>query len=249
MGSLIQSAGGFMEKTLGFNPINDITGKTAEQIADRNAQAQIAAGQKAREEYSKQYGVGASQVLLNNAAYQSFVLGLKPENTPAGQEYARLYPETISDAQKNPFQTGILGQLSQGNYQQALESMPNYNVNLSSGLNALQNTVAGRGLQSGATQKAIMQYGQNLANDYLMNYLGGFSGLQNTATNAMSYGLNLGDMTYKPAVSAADERARGQIAGLQQRNQMYGMAMNAGMGGMGGQPQAYGSSQIGYSRY
>ena len=151
----------------------------------------------------------------------------------------------LQDAQNstNPFTGGLFDNLRQGNVQGALNAMPGYSATFNSGINALQNSAAGRGLQSSANQKAVMNFGQNLAQDFLMNQLGGYQGVAQQGANAINYGQGLGNMIYNPGVASAGALAAGQAAGLGQRQQLYGQIASAATGGLGG-GSSYGGSSL-----
>jgi hypothetical protein len=146
--------------------------------------------------------------------------------------------DTANNTQ-NPFQGALFDNSKQGNFQGALESMPGYSATLRSGINALQNSAAGRGLQTGTMQKGIMNYGQNLANEFLMQQLGGYQGVQQQGANSMNYGENIGNMIYQPATASASAIANGQTAALGQRQQLYNTAISLGIAALGQRKKLY----------
>lgn len=126
----------------------------------------------------------------------------------AGQDY-------IAPAPQQNALAGVAGAPQQSNYQSAFDNYRNstgYNFRFGEGMKALNSNFAAKGiLQSGAAQKAALQYGQNIASQEFGNYLG-------QLTNQQSVGLSAGNAlagvgtNYSANVSANNTAAAGVAA-------------------------------------
>lgn len=158
----------------------------------------------------------------------------------ANQTQWNMYNQTRSDLQPynqagtqalNTLQ-GSLGSLTKSYNPSDLQNDPGYQFQMKQGLNALQNSAAARGnLNSGATLKAITQYGQNYAQNAYQNALTNYnndrsmkynmlSGLvttgQNAAAQTGSAGTNLANQVSANQVGIGNAQAS-SIIGQQNR--------------------------------
>lgn len=124
-----------------------------------------------------------------------------------------------------------------------ISSLPGYQFQLSQGTQAIDRSAASQGLlNSGATGKALAQYGQGLAQNYLSSYTGGLEDIANRGEGATqstaAAGAGAANQISSAQIYGGNAAAQGDIntfnaisSGLGQGVGMYGYAK--GMGGMG----------------
>jgi hypothetical protein len=135
---------------------------------------------------------------------------------------------------------------SSAQWQKTLSNLPGYQFQMNQGVQALDRSAASKGLlTSGATGKALQQYGQGLGSSYAQQYIGGLSNLANQGENAAAmtgqFAQNAGNgiaanQIYAGNASAAGQmgqwNALGNLAG--QGIGLYGMYSGGMFGGGGG---------------
>lgn len=176
-------------------------------------------------------GVGGSP--LNRA------MGNALQNSRLQQQY-----QQYVDGWKPPEMTGQPGQ--PGMDFSSFFASPDYQFALKQGEQTVQNSAAAQGgLYSGNALRALTEFGQGSASQYLNNYgnrLAGIAGVGQTAANvvgqgAMQTGANMGNLM----VGAGNTRASGII---NQGNAVTGLgnqlAMLYGMGAFGGATNGWG---------
>lgn len=165
--------------------------------AAANTAAQVSQAQydQTREDYAPYRDVG------QNALYQLAAA--------TGTEYEGA-PGTIEQRQQTAFSR--------------FNTSPDYNFRLNQGIQALDRSAASRGrLMSGAQDKAITGYGQNLASSEWNNWLNrqaSLAGIGQTATNSVAQAggqnaANVGNAT----MAAGDARASGYMGQANAINQ------------------------------
>lgn len=188
------------------------------------AKSQVAAADAATAEQRRQYdqtrqdmlpfyqsGIGANQQL-------AYLLGINPGNVEGGAS------DPYSGVNKN---IGDFGSLSKSFGMEDFQQDPGYSFRLSEGQKALERSAASRGmLNSGATMKAALRYGQDMGsqefqnayNRYnndkttLYNRLAGISGSgQNTANTLASVGQNTANNIGNNIIGAGNARAAGTM--------------------------------------
>lgn len=133
--------------------------------------------------------------------------------------------------------TTALSSLASGDFMKNWQADPSYQFRMNEGLKAIQGSAAARGLNnSGATLKALTNYGQNLASQEYGNIYNRESGrLTNLASigagttgNVMNaggqYGQNLANIT----TGLGNAQAAGQMAHAQSRQGILGGIANIG---------------------
>ena len=112
---------------------------------------------------------------------------------------------------------------------------PGYDFRLSEGLNALEAGAAARGgLYSGATMKALQQYGQDYATSEYQNYLARLGGLVDTGINA---------------ASMSGQASQNAAAGISNALGNKGDAISAGYVGVGNALNSSINNLIGYQQF
>lgn len=105
---------------------------------------------------------------------------------------------------------------------EALQADPGYQFRLQQGQNALERSLAARGLgQSGAALKAAQDYGQNLAAQTYDNYF-------NRQNQIANYGFNSAAGLSNIYAGLGNAQAAAERAEMENRNRLYG-----GLGGIG----------------
>jgi|WetSurMetagenome_2_1015567.scaffolds.fasta_scaffold117690_2 hypothetical protein len=121
-----------------------------------------------------------------------------------------------------------------------LRNLPGYQFNMNEGMNALDRSAASRGMvRSGAQTKAVQQYGQNYADNYLskaqnsyQQYLSGLAGLTNMGQTT---GTQLGNWAYQNAAGVTGinmnqaqmkNALMGQMAGVDMSQAKFDAAQN-----------------------
>lgn len=90
-----------------------------------------------------------------------------------------------------------------------------YGFRLQQGMDAITGSAAARGLlNSGATAKGLMEYGQNLGSAEFANYLAQLSGVRDTGLNAAFNVAGQGTAAGSGAAQAAMERGNQITSGL-----------------------------------
>lgn len=158
---------------------------------------------------------------------------------------------------------GANGQAQTPDYNKILSSLPGYQFQLQQGTQAVDRSQAAKGLlNSGATGKALEQYGQGLAQSYAGQYTQGLQNLtqmgQAAASNQASAGMNaanqIGSNTlYAGNAGAAGAAgmgnaisgAAGQAVGLYGMYQNYGGGGGMNYGNYGGNAYASGNPNVG----
>ena len=171
-------------------------------------------------------------------------------NGPAGTNAPSAYNQYAAGAQNaNSMGQQLLGVAPMGQgTQNAFNNYLNstgYNFMLGQGQQALTGSAAARGLlNSGATAKALTNYGQNLGSQYFNNYLNQLGASQSqSATNAQQYlsnlsglgnqGLQAGQMIGQAGTTGgANAGSATQSAGMAQSN-----ALNGALSAFSGQIQ------------
>lgn len=107
-----------------------------------------------------------------------------------------------------------------------------YQTRLNEGYNAINSGYAARGaLESGAAQKALLNYGQNQASGEFANYLGQLNNQQGAGLNALGSVTGSGIAYVNQATaagnSAASAGANAALYGAQSRQNALGSAINA----------------------
>jgi hypothetical protein len=118
-----------------------------------------------------------------------------------------------------------------GAFQNYLDST-GYNFQLGQGVNAVNQSAAARGLlHSGATLKALTNYGQNMGKSYFSQYLNQLSGQQDTGLRAGAALAGVGE-GYAGAVGAnnnayASDVGNAALSGANSTNNLIGGALNS----------------------
>lgn len=194
LGAVIGGAGALAGALLSSNAA-DKAASAVSQAADNTSAVQKAMYDQTRTDYAPYRDVG------QNALYQyAAATGVDYEGAPGTTE------ERMQEAFSR------------------FNASPDYNFRLQQGIDALDKSAAARGrLLSGAQDKAITEYGQNVAsgewNNYL-NRLASQAGIGQTATGATAAAggqtaANIGTAT----MAAGDARASGYTAGANAANQ------------------------------
>jgi hypothetical protein len=215
-------------------------------------------------------GAGASAYSANKAAGAQKDAANQASNTQMG-----MFNQI--QANEQPYLSAGQGALSQlqsiyglggkgpnaGQIMKTLQGLPGYQFQMQQGTQAVDRSAAARGLlNSGATGKALTQYGQGLASNYLGNYVNGLAGIagmgQASAGQQAQVGMNTANQIGANQMSAGNAAAAGYIGTGQAINGainngigLYGMYQGGyGGGGMGG-GSAYGAppSYIGTNTY
>lgn len=126
-----------------------------------------------------------------------------------------------------------------------IQSLPGYQFQLNQGVQAIDRSAASQGLlNSGATGKALAQYGQGLAQSYSGQYVSGLQDLANRGEGATqstaAAGAGAANQIQQAQLYSGNAAAQGDIntsnaisSGLGQGVGMYGYGK---AGGFGGQP-------------
>lgn len=154
------------------------------------------------------------------------LLGLNGGGTTNGMGYGQLSPD--NPAALNQI-TQMGGQASSP-FQQAFQNYQNstgYQFRLGEGMKALNNQYAGAGLlNSGAAQKAAIQFGQNAGSQEFGNYLAQLSGQQQvglSAGNALAgVGTNFANNATNITTGAANNSANAALAQANNNNALIG---------------------------
>lgn len=142
-----------------------------------------------------------------------------------------------------------LSSLASGDFMKNWQADPGYQFSLDQGLKSIQGSAAARGLnQSGATLKALQNYGQNAAaqqyGDIYNREYGRISGLAGLGMNALN-GLNnasqnFGNQMANITTGMGNAQAAGQMAHAQGQQgianswmNLGGMALGGYLGGLG----------------
>lgn len=171
------------------------------------------------------------------------------------QNVQRLSPWTNAGASALGTLTGMLPSLTQPFSAAQFQQSPGYQWQLGQGLQAIQDSASATGgVNSGNTLKALMGYGQGLANQDYYNALNAYtnwqnqaynmySGLSNTGANAAGQTAGLGASTANAIgqnmIGAGNARAAGQVGSSNALTGMIGNLGNLGLyaqmqGGLGG---------------
>jgi len=117
-----------------------------------------------------------------------------------------------------------------------ISQLPGYQFQLSQGTQAIDRSQAARGLlNSGATGKALTQYGQGLAQNYMGQYVGGLQEMANRGEGATqstaAAGAGAANQISSAQIYAGNAAAQGDIntfnaisSGLSQGVGLYGMS-------------------------
>lgn len=180
-----------------------IGANAANKAADANAQAAAAAGNTQREMFYQN---------------RSDTLPYLETGTQSLYQLADLYGIPRSDGQGG-YTTG-----------KAFEGTPGYGFRMAEGIKALDRSAASRGrLNSGAQDKALMQYGQNLASEEWGNYtnaLRTMAGIGQTANNNLtSAGSNAAANIGQTQMAAGQARGSAYTGTAQAANQGIGNAL------------------------
>lgn len=186
--------------------------------------AAIAAGGAIIGGYMSSQGSQDAAQTQANAANQASQIQQQMYN----QNVQRLSPWTTAGQQALGQLQGQMGELTTPFSATQYQQSPGYQWQLNQGLQAIQDSAAARGgVNSGNTMKALMGYGQGLANqDYqqaLSNYTNWqsqvynmLSGLANTGANAAGMTAGLGASTANQlgsnAMQAGNAISAGQVA-------------------------------------
>ena len=186
-----------------------------------------------------QAGTGATSQL-------SQLFGLAPNQTGM---------PSINDIMSPLYQLFGVGQPGGAPAQSQLNSvanMPGYQFNLQRGTQALDRSAASQGLLlSGGQQKAVTQYGQDLASTQLQTYLNEYgnsvlspynANVISPLQNLQSIGENAGAMTGNAGSSAAGQFGNSIIGGTQNAAQSQLAAANAIAAGQSGSANTINSS-------
>ncbi len=209
-----------------------VGGIVASQGAKKGAKTQAKAGEAANEEQARQYDLTRTDQLAqynlnrnDQLAQYEIARGNQAPWLQAGRE-------TLGQL------TGRLPELTQAYTPQDLENDPGYQFQLAQGLDSIRAGARGNGtLDSGATLKALMGYGQGLAStrygeafnrdqinkNSIYNMLAGISGTgQTTANQLNTLGQNTmaqlgaaGQNTQNALATAGQNSANNISAGLQ----------------------------------
>lgn len=153
---------------------------------------------------------------------------------------------------------GSLGLGGQGGYERALSSFrtsPGYDFRMDQGTQAVDRSAASRGmLGSGATLKALTQYGQGLADQEYGNWQNQLAGVANTGLQALGQQASLRDnqasrlfQGYSNIGNAQAQQSAGYLGALGQIGGAligniggsFGNALGRAWGGMGGAGGGY----------
>ncbi len=169
----------------------------------------------------------------NNAL--ASLLGLNGGGTANSMGYAQLSPDnpaslTQIDASGRVQAPSTYNQSMQSPFQTAFQNYQNstgYQFRMGEGFKALNNKYAGAGLlNSGAAQKAAIDYGQNIASQEFGSYLGQLAGQQQvglSAANALAgVGTNFANNASAINANAASNQANGAIAQANNNNALIG---------------------------
>lgn len=199
-----------------------LTGKSASDAANRAAQDQYAKQQAA--------GTQSADAFRNLAtSYDPYRTG----GTAAQNQVYRLLGLQGADAQNEAY-----GQF---------RTDPGYQFQLDQGIGAIDKSAAARGnLNSGATLKALQQYGQGMADQSYGNYLQrlmglGQQGLQATGATASTIGQGLQNQ-FGANYGSAGTIGQGMVAGANAESSALGNLLNLGAGLAG---SAFGSPMLG----
>lgn len=146
--------------------------------------------------------------------------------SPGGYNPANPTGAAASSTSVNP-DTAATNQAFQ-NY----ENSTGHQFRLQTGTNALQTSAAAQGLlKSGATLKALDQYGQNLGTGDFQGYLANLAGQQGVGTNASALTANAGGQLVNQISSNNDSQAsataNAALASAANTNQLISSANNA----------------------
>lgn len=145
---------------------------------------------------------------------------------------------------------GANGQAQTPDYSKILSSLPGYQFQLQQGSQAVDRSQAAKGLlNSGATGKALEQYGQGLAQNYAGQYTQGLQNLaqmgQAAASNQASAGMNAANQMGGNAIYAGNAAA----AGYANMGNAIGGAVNQGVGLYGMYQNYTGGGGYNYPNY
>lgn len=143
-----------------------------------------------------------------------------------------------------------------GAYQQAFQNYQDstgHQFRLQTGTNALQTSAAARGmLKSGATLKALDQYGQNLGTQDFQGYLGNLAGQQALGPGASNTLANISTNTASAISgnndSQASATANAALAGAQNTNQLINSANSVFANALGRSSYGGGGSTVANTR-
>jgi hypothetical protein len=133
---------------------------------------------------------------------------------------------------------------------QQIQNLPGYQFQLNQGVQAIDRSAASRGLlNSGATGKALAQYGQGLAQNYSGQYVAGLQEIANRGEGATqstaAAGAGAANQIQQAQLYSGNAAAQGDIntfnaisSGLNQGVGMYGYAQRGGFAGGGNGAQA-----------
>jgi hypothetical protein len=186
------------------------------------------------------------------------------------QNVQRLSPWTNAGGSALSTLQGMMPTLTQQFGAQQYQQSPGYQWQLGQGINAIQNSAAATGgVNSGNTMKALMSYGQGLANQDYYNALNAYtnwqnqvynmySGISNTGANAAGQvagiGANTANAIGNNITGAGNARAAGQVAAGNTMGNTLGSLGNLGLmyqmqGGFGGGGGGGGMPNIPSSAY
>lgn len=183
-------------------------------------------GAKAQERAGKRAADASVQSTRENIAFQKEVFEQQREDQAPWREAGQQALATLQQGME-------AGEFDPRNFD--FEADPGYRFRMQEGVNALDSSAAARGrLQSGAQQRAVSRYGQNLASQEYQNAFNRNMATQGTRFNQLASMAGVG----QTAVNAT------QQAG----SQMAGSVGNALMAGGRAQAQGYlnaGNAQAG----
>ena len=222
-------AGGAINALLGLTPEMSGGGGATQQFPGQTNALAGFAGQ------SPAYGA-LSPYMMNE---QGMMQGDGPQYM-TNQQYGQPVPQVGQAPQ------GTVNALSP--YQQAFQNYQNstgYQFRVGEGLNAINSGYAARGqLQSGAAQKALLAYNQNMASGEFGNYMNLLGGQQNvglSAGNALAgVGTNYANTVSSNNQNAADALSNSALVRSQNNNAMW-----SNFGSLAGNALGYSSYGLG----
>lgn len=197
-----------------------------------------------------QYAAAEKQAEATEKAAQLALTGYKYLTKGPGAEANNSYIDAGGNA--NNMMAGLLGVPGTTDEQKAIADnafnnylgSTGYQFQLGQGQDAIATSAAAKGLlNSGATAKALTQYGQNLGATTFNNYLGQLGGLSTAGQNALTRTANAGGAGGGGAASAMIANGNAQAGGItglaNSIGNAVGGAMNSFNFGGGGQQSGY----------
>lgn len=163
--------------------------------AGKQAKADKAAAQQALTGYNYLSGNAANQ----QAQAQGMAAGTEQAGTQ-GAEAQLLGTQPVQEGTKNAFQNYL--------------NSTGYQFQLGQGSQAITGNAAARGtLNSGATAKALTQFGQNIGSSYFNNYLNQLGGLNTQQGNTAAAGVGAANAVGQAGTSGGGGAAEQTAAG------------------------------------